>query len=140
MRKEHLIVPFLLAALFSCKPNMKVSGDKGALEGLNNNWELESIHGIPAKRENHKTPALQFLVDMKKVNGNTGCNGMGGNIETSGDSLRFVNIISTKMFCEGSLEPEFVKALDSINRYHIDGNKLHLMNGTNTLLVFKKLD
>ena len=48
----------------------------------------------------------------------TDCNRVGGTYLTSGDQISFGQMVSTKMYCEGSQESDFVTLLSDAQRYH----------------------
>jgi len=62
---------------------------------------------------------LTFTPKTKKVAITTDCNTMGGSYATTttNKTLTFKQIVSTKMFCEGSQEQEFSKTLQDISSY-----------------------
>lgn len=82
------------------------------------NWVKTSMNNdttlIP-KKENVFT--LLFSQDGKVAIG-TDCNRVSGIYTDKSPKLTFSNLIMTKMFCEGSDEDAFVKALENITSYH----------------------
>lgn len=62
---------------------------------------------------------LTFIPKTKKVAIATDCNTMGGSYATTttNKSLAFKQLVSTRMFCEGSQEQEFSKTLQDISSY-----------------------
>lgn len=101
-------------------------------------WELFSINGSTINTADYDrgVPDITFGTDGK-VNGGNGCNRYGGTytLEDSG-KLLFGQMMSTKMFCPGSGEATFMKALHEANMLKAEDNKLILLNGTNEVLVF----
>ena len=53
-----------------------------------------------------------------KFSASTDCNNISGNYTASADSISFSQIISTKMYCEGSEESDFVSLLQNAQKYH----------------------
>lgn len=101
-------------------------------------WELFSINGstIDSADYDRGVPDIAFTTDGK-VNGGNGCNRYGGTytLEDNG-RLTLGQMMSTKMFCPGSDEATFMKALHEANMLKAEDNKLILLNGTNEVLVF----
>ncbi len=68
-------------------------------------------------------PRIQnkFALTFKKPNifsASTDCNGVGGEYSTNGNMITFTKMMSTLMYCEGSQESEFSKALGEAESYH----------------------
>jgi heat shock protein HslJ len=55
--------------------------------------------------------------DGNRFSATTDCNNMGGNYRTEGSTISFSEIISTKMYCEGSKESEFAELLTNAAVY-----------------------
>jgi len=53
-----------------------------------------------------------------KFSASTDCNAVGGSYATDGDTISFSQIFSTKMYCEGSQESDFVTTLSNVSGYH----------------------
>ncbi|NJM54373.1 MAG: META domain-containing protein [Blastocatellia bacterium] len=58
-------------------------------------------------------------IEKDKIGGNGGCNSYGGNVAMKGNTIRFFNIISTKMFCEGSIENQYFAALEKTTSFEL---------------------
>ena len=82
---------------------------------------------------------IQFNISGGKINGNGSCNSFGGKATIVGNTLSFGNIFSTKMYCTEvqSIENEFLRQLQRVNRYEINGKKLILFNGDDAVLEFE---
>ena len=85
-----------------------------------------------------ETPMLNIQSGDHTVNGTTGCNRLNGTYEVAGDSIRFDEIITTKMACKGDTENQFLKALRKVNIYKVENEQLMLMDDEKTLLLFDK--
>ena len=76
-----------------------------------------------------------MVLSQGKVRGNSGCNGMGGTYILDGDKLSFSDkgMAMTRMFCEGSVEVEFLQAIKAMYSYKIQGEYLEIFdkNGVN---------
>jgi len=60
---------------------------------------------------------LTFKTD-KTFSVTTDCNGIGGEYSVKGDKITLDRMMSTLMFCEGSQENDFSKALNEVQNYH----------------------
>lgn len=106
---------------------------------LNDFWELEMLAGDEVTEQTKgKVPALQFDIAANKVYGNTGCNQLSGTISAQDHSFIFSQILTTKMACPGSLEPEFLEALQKVSSYSIVNAKLLLIGRQDTLMRFHR--
>lgn len=101
-------------------------------------WVLSSVNGIAINPVDYDRgiPDAAFETDGK-VNGGNGCNRYGGSymLEDNG-KITFGQMMSTKMFCPGSGERTFMKALSEVNTAKVEKEKLILLNGTKEVLVF----
>ena len=106
------------------------------LEGA---WQLEPV--LPSDTAAGKIPTIVFDLTTKKFQGNTGCNNMGGNFYTSGDSISFnEQILMTKMACPGYNEQGFIESLTRTNRYKIEKGSLQLMQDQTVLSKWIRKD
>ncbi len=63
----------------------------------------------------------KFTLTFKAPNtfsATTDCNAVGGQYVVKDKTIAFTNIFSTKMFCEGSQENDFIKALGQVQGFH----------------------
>lgn len=101
-------------------------------------WELSSINGSAINTSDYDRgiPDAAFGTDGR-VNGGNGCNRYGGTytLEDNG-KLTLGQMMSTKMFCPGTGEGTFMKALHEANMVKVEKEKLVLLNGTKEVLVF----
>lgn len=100
----------------------------GAPADLTGTWELEYITGPRIAFEGlypEKKPTIIFdgSLDYK---GHTSCNGMGGKFTVKESAIKFSSPITTMMACPGNGEQTFLKTLDMIDAWAIDGGKLVL--------------
>ncbi|MBL7781908.1 MAG: META domain-containing protein [Saprospiraceae bacterium] len=107
-----------------------------SLEGRT--WRLQEFTGMPAQQ----VPAsiqITLLFEAGKVSGNGGCNRIGGAYTTSGNSLTFSGLFSTKMYCEAAAQWEnrFLSAVEKSQSYKIEGEMLTIDCGEKGGLVFK---
>jgi putative lipoprotein len=91
-------------------------------------WVVDRIEG---KGDiDNKESTLEFL-EAGRAAGRAGCNRYGGPVEISGNSLRFGDLMSTKMACDPPLmeqEQQFLKALADVGEYKIEDRKLVLLD------------
>lgn len=102
-------------------------------------WELTSIPGFDMEKT-AKAVTLTFLDSTKRIGGNAGCNGYGGNYTKSGNSIRLENIISTKMACIPGMKTEnkFIQVMMETDGYELSGNLLKLKKENRVLAELKK--
>ena len=135
MKKTILALGIMLITLTGCK-TMKSGVSKEALTA--SKWELTSIKGEAPKAEDYPRgiPDAAFTAD-NRVAGKNGCNQFSGpfTLDDKG-GLTFGNMMSTKMFCEGSGEGQFMKTLGNVTSAKITDGKLILFNGSEELMVF----
>lgn len=103
-----------------------------------NTWELSSLNGKDATTSEFSRglPYINFSTD-NKITGNGGCNGFSGlyNASEEGD-INISKVMSTKMYCEGVSESEFMQALNTVNITKVEADKLTLMEGVKPVMVF----
>ncbi|WP_129715933.1 META domain-containing protein [Pedobacter sp. SYP-B3415] len=130
--KKYAFALILLCFFGSCL-------EKADLASLNGTkWELTELPGKTLPTSGKGT----LNIDGDKVGGKAFCNGFGGNVVVTGNKVRIEKIISTKMFCEelSTFENAYIRALEATNTVKKDGEKLVLLNGDQTLLVFSKAE
>jgi len=84
----------------------------------------------------------KFTLTFKKPNtfsATTDCNGVGGEYTQKGNNITFTKMMSTLMYCEGSQESEFSKALSEIQSYHFTskGELVFDLKSNTASMVFK---
>lgn len=103
-------------------------------------WRLIELEGQPSVgggggREAH----LRFSAE-NRVSGATGCNTLGGGYERAGEQLRFGDLFSTKMACVEEhrmvQETRFMRALDGVDRFTVNGDTLTLFAGGSAVARF----
>ncbi|MGO4772185.1 META domain-containing protein [Flavobacterium sp. W22_SRS_FK3] len=110
---------------------------------LHDIWVLESLNGKKVETSDFEkeVPRIEIYASENKFLGYGGCNSITGTLFSEKDLLRFTNIISTMMACNGNnKEGEFIKALKSSTSYTIENNRLSLSNPSGNLLVLRKVD
>jgi heat shock protein HslJ len=89
-----------------------------------------------------KYEAQLNLTDFKNPTAKMGCNSISLQIESKENSIKFSNLMSTKMFCvdKMDLETAFIKSLPEFNSYSNQGQKLILENSKAEKMVFVAQD
>lgn len=108
-------------------------------------WVLEELDGQKFSDFNNLEKEVGFKLSAKgqKVSGFAGCNTfMAVYNVAEGNLMRFDAIGSTKMACpsENFSESEFLSKLGMVDAYTLEGQKLVLKQGNQTVAVFKKAD
>ena len=102
-------------------------------------WRLTRIYHTDSFLQVSNTKAyIHFNTSEGRVNGNGSCNSFGGKATINGNSLRFDNIFSTKMYCTEvqKIEDQFFRQLQLVTGYELEGNKLLLLAGDILVLEF----
>ena len=76
------------------------------------------------------------------MSGDGGCNGFGGGVRVDDSQIKFSQLISTKRACVDAeiqkTEDDFVKALDEVSGFKIEGDVLRLTSGDETVLILRR--
>lgn len=115
---------------------------KSDIGRLNDIWALEKCMGEdvnPSVLEKG-TPLLEIHLNEGRIMGNNSCNEFSGIVDADDTAIKFDRIISTKMFCPGSMEFQFMDALRKVNKWEISGMRLFLKFNEENYLVFRKID
>src|SRR5262245_50564259 len=106
---------------------MKCKEDHKQVQALyNTKWSLKRIHTDSTIHEVSGKAFIKFNEEKKSAGGNGSCNTFGSTITVSGNTLRFSDVFSTKMYCEDvqATEDLFFKRLHDVNRYEVRGKEL----------------
>jgi heat shock protein HslJ len=129
--KNLIFIGLLLFLFSSC--NEKLDPAKF----INTKWELAELPGLalPASAK-----ATLNIADSLKLSGKSFCNNYGGKAEIADNKITVKNVFGTKMFCQetDAAERAYLHALNQVNNAKITENKLYLLNGDKTLLIFTK--
>lgn len=133
------------AAEFEQKSVMKMleenmSAEKNPYQIVAGIWELEQINdrNMQDIENDWDTPTIEIRVDELIYAGNDGCNLINGNMVIEGTSIFFEHGISTRKYCEKSIDTEFGEAFFSINNYKLVADRLLLRKDQRTLMVLKR--
>ena len=140
MKKLYLY----LVSLFVLSGVILAACSGGTANSVVGTWRLDS-YGSPG----NTTPAapdvdtsIVFKEDGK-IEGNVGCNGFGGDYTVEGNMITFGPIVSTLMFCEGSVgdqETTTLNVLAETVSYTIEGDTLTITSsdGSSVIVLSRK--
>ena len=133
-------VPTNVETAATCRADAQQSGTEaeGAASLYGKRWVLTEIAG---RRLSASTPYIEFDRERRQATGDAGCNRFFGGFETSGATLRFPALASTKRACPGEpnverLEADFLRLLQGVSRYEVQSGTLRLFAGGAATLVF----
>lgn len=109
---------------------------------LHDIWVLDSLYGVKAGTENFgKTlPLIEINISEQKITGTGGCNRIFGNFKIDGDKIKIGPMSSTRMYCEGVNESEFLTGLQDADSWEIENNRLYLLKDGIPVVILKKVD
>lgn len=93
-------------------------------------WKLLELNGQTVKLDTVFPKYPHLIFEKKRISGNLGCNGFGGNVKfEAGNAIQISDIVSTEMAC-GNLEVEqgFLEVLNKAKGYTLENNVLTLNN------------
>jgi heat shock protein HslJ len=112
------------------------TSQKNYMEKLVGSWTVDTMHRqAKMEAETLSNVFLSFKED-NTFTGSGGCNRISGSFILKGTSIKFSNIISTKMACD-RLEQEgaFLKLLqETVSAYTVDNNVLWLRDGASNIV------
>lgn len=100
---------------------------------LDGKWSINEIDGVKVLTE---TTSMEFNAREKRFGAKI-CNGMGGDFEQNGSSLKFSRVIGTMMACPepiNSDERRFQQAIVKVNRGERNGDNLNLFAGNRLVM------
>lgn len=128
----------LAVALFASLPAQAQA--QGTLAGTA--WRLVELNGQPLAPGSDSL-TLVFSADGTRVSGNGGCNQFSGPYSQNGASLRFGPLLSTRRACAdpalSAQETAYFQALESTNRYAVEGGELLLYRGNQVVARFQPI-
>ena len=100
-------------------------------------WRLFELFGaaVTAADTVEQVPNIHFDAKTQRVYGYTGCNQFTGSYSVeAGDRLRLSQLASTRRACIGpDLEPQYLRALNSVDRFEVRDRELSLMQADGTV-------
>lgn len=148
MRYSFLIAGALMAtvSLGSCaaaKKNKTNSSVTTNADALKQKWMVKEIRGGDNAMLLKKAAYITFNKEDSRGAANFGCNGMGFDYSIpSAGKIKFGNVISTMMFCEGitQMESAFSHGVKDEMSYEIKGHFLYLKDSKGVFLTAVRPD
>ena len=128
--KQVFIVAVVFVAI-SCSPRM--SPDAG---WARQRWVLTEMKRVPVQLSGGRRDAyLRFNPIEKTFSGNGGCNEISGGYSLDKKTIRFTEVVATKMSCaDMAFEDAFLSTLSRVDRYEQRGGDLLLKKKREVLL------
>ena len=105
---------------FASKGSSNIAGSPGA-KLLSQNWTWLSTTYSGDKVIVAPVP-IKFVITFTNegtFSSTTDCNNLSGNYKVHGSNIIFSEMISTQMYCEGSVEADYVKSLSESETFEI---------------------
>lgn len=135
MMKKIFAAAVLLGTMTACGGSQQKALP---LEGTQ--WKLARMEAIPAKAVAAEADffTLEFNAADTMVAGRTNCNRFFGKYELKGQKLSFGNLGMTRMACpDMQYEDAFVKMLDEVDSYAIEGSELKFYDDKKVVAEFR---
>lgn len=113
----------------------KSTGDASGVSLAGTEWRILELNGKDADPE--VTSTLAFGAGGA-VNGNGGCNTFRGDVEIEGSTMKFGQLASTMMACEGAKSTQealFHAALSQTTSYSVQNGELALLDAVGTIVA-----
>ena len=130
----------ILSMLSSCKDKVLEKTKAVAVNTdtkIQQKWTLAKYLKNDKLIKNTSKAFIQFAKDAR-INGNSSCNNFFGSYTQSENTITFSQVGMTKMYCEGSIESDFITNLNEVNAYKIVKKSLYLYHDSKLLLAFVK--
>ncbi|MBC7524958.1 MAG: META domain-containing protein [Flavobacterium sp.] len=110
---------------------------KGKYALAETKWKLVELNGKAVKSATSKAYFINLDSKSGKFEAFAGCNGiMGAFVMKASTKLMFSKIATTKMTCTDSkTEMEFIKGLEKVDNYMIEGTMLHFHSGNSNAIA-----
>lgn len=108
---------------------------------LDSKWALTSIKGGPLNMPKEvEAPWIRLMQEGDQIEGFGGCNSLFGKYAIEGARIKFIDLGSTKKYCEATqgIETAFMQALRSSAEFKLDGSALKLSANGDELAAFTK--
>jgi heat shock protein HslJ len=131
--KKILLSILLIFTFQACTEKMANNNIKDS-KWILSEWPGKTIPTVKQATLNFDTTS--------KISGKSFCNGFGGNAIIDGNTIKFEEIMGTMMYCDdiGDAEKLYLEDLKATNSFKVVGNKLQLLNGSQLLMVFAKIN
>lgn len=141
---KYLIL-LIVGISISCNANKNTqSSYENDMHLLNNVWQLETWTKGGNERSVRTQSQIEILFDpnLKRIQGNDGCNQFNGNYSITDDILMVSDLGSTKMYCgkaSANMEKTFALILSNCKIESLTDKELILANEENSLkFIIKK--
>jgi uncharacterized lipoprotein NlpE involved in copper resistance len=126
------------------KSQIKSHGDTISDKRLNNIWVMIQLGDSILNPNNFMNglPRIELSVKRHEISGHDGCNRIRGTFSTKGNSIKFNELITTKIACpHKKWSEEITPALSGCAyRYSFGKNRLILKKDNKIVIVLKKID
>jgi heat shock protein HslJ len=114
--------------------------DPNAVRLEGNTWQLDVFAVGPEPKTVPADVSIYVKFEAGKLEGNGGCNRVGGQYTLSGNMLSVSQLFSTKMYCDQSQQWEtmFMQMLEKSGSYTLSGETLEIQCGEMGNLVFHR--
>jgi len=139
----HFNIPAMVLLLFYGTANFLGAQEcQEEHDLITRKWQLRMMNDHPVSTAIYSAgvPYIELKAKDHALSGFTGCNVIHGRYEISADQLKFDQIISTKKYCEGIPETEFLESLSNIEKYKIEGDTLLLQAKNKIIMRFDKYE
>jgi heat shock protein HslJ len=140
-------IPFVFlipVIIISCQPTKTPSHEISTVEkDLRDIWVLTFMANTAVDSTTFPMGRAQLEINPidSSIVGSTGCNNLVGTMIAAGqDSLRFGPLATTKKYCMGVAEAQFLDCLTQTVTYAREGLELTFYNDSMAVLKFKKVD
>lgn len=129
--KKLVVGLLMLLVLAACS-----GGGSASVVGT---WSLVSYG--PADEQVAAAPDVETSIEFNDegaLAGNVGCNGFGGEYEVEGETVTFGPIVSTLMFCEGSVGEQETVTLNVMQEsaaFELDGDTLTITSADGSVAI-----
>jgi len=135
----RLLVLSAFAFLVGCSSaKTEVYGRVSAETNLiGTHWKLTVLNDKELSKNETPRREAHIIFNHGIFNGNTGCNNMRGSYVASENKISFSDkgLMTTMMYCEGSVENEFLQVLKNIYRYELRDEHLELYDSNDVKLA-----
>ena len=102
---------------------------------LRHDWRVTRIGTQAVTSTGAREAHIAFDGQQPRATGNSTCNGFGADYTVSGQQLQFGPAMGTKMACAGSMEREFMQALQAVRGYQAKGQHMQLLDASGQVLM-----
>ena len=101
-------------------------------------WKLMSIGDTPVNLG--ENAILKFDEEEEEISGIAACNSFTAGYEMIRKSIAFEDLVTTKKYCEGSMDEEnqIITGLRNVTRYEVKANMLYFYNKGQLVLTYKR--